>query len=1695
MVQGFLLTCLGVLVFGFVAQWSNAVYGSDPDHSSWWSAGLLFSWTFPISLLCCACWIGSCKHQAVSTKPSLDWGRSFGFGWTFKLLLGALVVRYGEARHPGPDHDFSIGIFNPSGLTSKTAVAAALPGDVWFGSETHLTHDGFRRFKTGLRALDSDFTYVVQGCPCHTQKAKAFGERAGVIALSRYPARPLAHDFPAGVFESSRVQIVGVAVGPIWIQVGIIYGFPDSRQHLDRTFRTETLVDAVVDRIGLQADGPRIICGDLNHGPAQLVALDRLKCLGFRELQEFASFRWGHQCRATTPGPLPIDQMWLSPEMQALLCGLSIHEEHWADHFSLEAHFIADPTVLASARWNMPQQFPWPNAWDCPVVCDWSNPTLAYASLWHQLEAAGSVGCSVSAHSFGRGQTLQTVHHYRPTAPLRWGRRGSEQPKFFGESLLHVRWFRQLRRIQALCRMLQCSSPSLINQVKMCEVWKAIRNSPGFGPGFCLWWSQRHVDFPALTFALPSVAVATQLLDGFRKEVRTLERQLQAARFQKAKSDRSSQPNLIFRDCAKESPEVLDTLVHEVVGAIVEVDPYNASVTLAQPCALEPTLPVVVQGSPRHIFHVDGSEVTLSDVTGVQVGDQIRQQVVHISDRAIMDEFIRVWKPRWNKLSHVVEGQWSQITQFCARTFGPIPWHFQPLSAQRLAHAFRHKKRKSAVGPDGVSRQDLISLPQSGLIALTDMMHAVEQGGRWPEQLVQGFVSSLHKGRGVGVDAYRPIVVYPLVLRTWSTLRAKDALHSLSSWLPPSVRGGIPGGQAKEIWFQVSQLIEASFAQDQALVGVVVDIQRAFNALPRWPIWSLLAQMDFPIQVVRGWASFLGQQSRRFRVRKSISEGCQSVTGFPEGCALSVFAMALVDMMLDAWLMAQQQIVHSIHTYVDDWHILARSPANLEQIWVRLLEFSRILDLNVDHRKSFVWAVRSSDRAALQEGPLQVLLASKALGAHHNFCRRKGNKALIDRVMSLQSLWTKLRSSASPYAVKTRALVQVAWPRAFFGISVVFVGRAHFQKLRTGAVRGLKADRIGSNPMAHLATSTPWADPEAWSILQTFREVREVGCAEAMVAMLQFIASGSGIAPPNGPASVLVDRASRLGWQLCFDGSFRDQFGKFSPLHLHWDALVARIKWSWPQVMSCEFSHRWTFAGIQNASLDEVSRLLKSFSPQDQVFLRCALDGTLYHDVSKTSDNRGADSQCVFCHSPDSVWHRLWECPAFCSCRQDFKWFGILHELPKAQTCHGWPMLSSAWISLQNWFCALPEYCRSFSLPCGEGVLDLFTDGTCACPTEPVLRYSAWSLTCAVSDVSVLEHSVLACSHTRGMHQTAFRAELEAMVVALEAVSASSRRARIWCDCLAVVRGVRRLQQGGIVKPNRSHSDLWLRIQHALSQLDDSRVQVVKVVSHASADLAMSEVERWAFWHNQLADRAATDFNQRRCSGFWERWTQTERALKSGRIIHQDILKVILKVAYLGRTLQPPQHPPSAIPAVPETIETEVPAAWVKSRWSFSGQLAKKYRHANVVAIHGWWQQIGVPALKSRVTLRWVSGVQLYIDFWFTMQFGGVISPVHGKWYTDMQQLPGAEFGVGKRAAMFVRLWTAYLKDNRFPVAHRLAKPHSGSLQYWCMCWKLPWSQRRLDSIDAAILRAYGHQVARPGDLAMTALPLPVDDW
>ena len=900
-------------------------------------------------------------------------------------------------------------------------------------------------------------------------------------------------------------------------------------------------------------------------------------------------------------------------------------------------------------------------------------------------------------------------------------------------------------------------------------------------------------------------------------------------------------------------------------------------------------------------------------------------------------------------------------------------------------------------------------------------------------------------------------------------------------------RGGVPQCQAKMIWYHIAQLVEFAHLESCSLQGLAVDIRRAFNALPREPLWHLLKCLQFPEPILHAWSAFVGQQQRRFRVRGSISGPHWSCTGFPEGCAMSVFAMALTDMMLDAWLAAMIPTIHSLHTYVDDWHVLANTPDDLHEIWQWLVQFADMLELEVDASKSFMWAAHDTDRRQLQDGPVPVLLASKALGAHHNFCRRKGNRGLTDRVVALGSLWSRLRNSFSPLAVKARVLYQLAWPRAFYGISVVHLGRSHYIQLRTGALRGLRSNRIGSSPALHLCTFNLWCDPEAWCILQTFREAREVGNIQALQMLLQLCGSGTALVPQNGPAAILLARATRLGWTLLPSGLFSDSFGDFDVFGLPWDSLVARVKWAWPLVLGAEHSHRKSFAGLHLSWLDEVPRTLAKFSSQDQIYLRCAMDGTLYQDVAKDKSERGHASVCQFCHSQDSFFHRLWCCPAIDDCRDSFRWKSLLSVLPMSLTCHGWPLRPWAWTKLQHYFNSLGSLDCHAQIPSDgcDSVQDLFVDGTCAWPAEPCLRFSAWCVTKAAPNQSSLEHQVVAAGHTGGQHQSAFRAELEAMVVALDLVVKGHFRARIWSDCLSVIRGTRRIFRGLPIKPNKSHADLWCRIADSARVIDVGQVTLVKVVSHAECHAALDGVEEWAFWQNRLVDEAAASFNKTLPPIFWECWQQTHDSLVSGRQVHSAIQEVIIRVARKSRSLQKadgcdePAEPQHREASVDEQSAPLHPSC-LRRQWQFSTRLAKRYRWNNINAVHQWWLKYGVPALQSRAPLRWICGLQLYIDFYCSSGFLGCLSPRHGVWYDDPSENPQFVPGIGKRSTMFLRIWNAYCKENQVVIGHCVTKPDASSLAYWTMCWRLPWSPSRLTAIDI-ILQQWGRQLDRPG--------------
>ena len=275
-------------------------------------------------------------------------------------------------------------------------------------------------------------------------------------------------------------------------------------------------------------------------------------------------------------------------------------------------------------------------------------------------------------------------------------------------------------------------------------------------------------------------------------------------------------------------------------------------------------------------------------------------------------------------------------------------------------------------------------------------------------------------------------------------------------------------------------MLEQSHLGGVAYVGVVADLVKAFNQIPREPIWLALQALGCPSWFIKTWASFVGCQQRRFRVRRSVGEPICSDVGYPEGCALSVCSMSILDFMLDRWLAP----VHpTVQVVFDDWQIMHRAIEMHETIVQELWNFVAAVAMQIDLKKSYVWAVRACDRQQLRASSLKVVLSARELGAHINFCKKSGNRTLVERITSLGPTWAMMRASLSPYKHKITALKMLAWPRSLHGVSVAPLRPLHFVGLRAGAMKGLRQDRIIQVYICHWQGS-----PQILKVLPFFRQ-------------------------------------------------------------------------------------------------------------------------------------------------------------------------------------------------------------------------------------------------------------------------------------------------------------------------------------------------------------------------------------------------------------------------------------------------------------------------------------------------------------------------------------------------------------------------------------------------------------------------------
>ena len=1409
--------------------------------------------------------------------------------------------------------EFCLGVGNPSGINNKLHSLDCFPVGLWHLAETQASRHQQFAFQRHLRNVSwrsNRFLRCSLGAPAPLRVGSSVaGSWTGVLCFGDCPLRKVPCVWPSGEYHSGRVLVTVGQIGGLTVTTATLYCPPKGPTFPRATELSEELLVPITENLVFGRAGPRAILGDFNCPAGHLQQMRIWKDQGWIELQDLMQQKFGVAPRPTCKGSSTPDQIWLSPEFALLVHNVSIWNIY-PDHAMLIAGIQVPAINRHTVQWNLPGHIPWTSVdlakWENesdigPILNVSSRPVGGHHLPMDSHLDFASIDQTVSTKAFrtwGRKFETQVTHCIQPGTQQAdrsfYGRGRHTKPRqrkqlppvpkhsrpgeveqtcgFLNRA--STNWFKQLRRLQSYQHAIR-SSRSQENYHSRVALWQSILHAPGFMGGFAVWWPHRphqNQGAPMTLPCFPPEAQISQILyDDFHHNYRRFEHYQWRRRHESCQAKLLATTKGLFAVTRTEAKYALDCLEDSITQPISIVDAHQGLVTVPDPFPSQGILHWTLQSQPAQVKKMATGYEIQSDLLLVE-GQQLTCTTLVSDTSVIQERFAQLWSPRWTKHSATPAGHWHQILRFAEDHLPRGQITLPPLSVADWRRAVNSFKAQAATGPCGWTRADLVQMQDHHVQSILDFFSALEHGAAWPKQLCIGLVHSLQKrADSVTADAFRPITIMSLIYRVYTGIRAGQILSQLARWSDFMQCGFLRKRQASDIWYFVGICLEVSFQTATPVHGLVADLVKAYNTLPRTPAMEFLRILGVPSWFLAMWASHLTSFARHFVVRREVGPGLYSCTGFPEGCPLSCVAMTAVDVTWHVW-----QKVHTPRvlpmSYVDNLELLCDRVHDLDTSAFQLDHFCQLLDLSLDRRSLYAWSSTCAGRRELKQKGFIISLGNRDLGGQVTYCKQLRNKVLTDRIASVLPLFQKLRKTNLPTGVKRLNITQCIFPRALHGCEAVKLGNQHLEKLRAGVMRALHLNHAGASPVARLCLLEETLDPEWYQLQHVVKLFRHQSRSNHVVQdWWKLFHAAISVTETNGPFGKLSELLQAIG--LTLDEECRLWFsahGFVDLLRCSWTVIQWVLRRQYQNCKAAQLSQRAGFDGLQSGCDIELTKFSdKSFGLGDQAHLMTARDGSFTTDKEKAKFDTRISATCVWCNQPATQEHKFTTCSKYDHVRaQHSEVFTDWDSLPEAFRQHGL-VPSNPWIPiLWESLITLPSGVDNFQFGPVGSTVHCFTDGTASQPHSAQDSLAAWS-------VVVAQQGPVAWGPLPGIQQSVPRAEAYAILSTMLWIESFNFQGSVhlWVDNQGAVDHTRDILRGTFNPSEVDHEDIWSAIATRIGRIS-AEIVVHKVASHDLESNCESPLEDFARVWNEVADRQAAVANLTRPSYFNEIWNK-----------------------------------------------------------------------------------------------------------------------------------------------------------------------------------------------------------------------------
>ena len=725
----------------------------------------------------------------------------------------------------------------------------------------------------------------------------------------------------------------------------------------------------------------------------------------------------------------------------------------------------------------------------------------------------------------------------------------------------------------------------------------------------------------------------------------------------------------------------------------------------------------------------------------------------------------------------------------------------------------------------------------------------------------------------------RPINLLPMLYRVWSSARCRQLVRQLSQVAPDCLQGFLRGRSCRRLWLKLAWHLEDCIVNNRTLSGLVLDVVKAFNALPRAPFFQILKDMSIPEGLLRAWEASLTGLQRCFRIQGGLQNFFHTYNGFPEGDSLSV-----VPMILCGWLWAAHvqgaSVMEAEYQYqpsdvqpmvfADNFEVLTGvpDPAILQTLLMRSEGFASLLQIQLAPKKMFVWstspALRKGLRVQSSDGEvLECKLHARELGAYLNFSRMKCNRSGAARVTEVQGELFRLAFAPIRKPVKAAIVRGKYWPKALHACEAATVSATTVKDLRRSAARAiLGATREFACNALTLNILNPDTDPKGflfWRRILALREYiawypQELERVQSLLVDRRQTASGV------GPAKLFNEVCDFLGWEIRFQGSWLTsrRVGSFHFLNVCIVRLRGIFQEDFADIWSCDAGGRKYMRDLQDPEtcidVQATLALRNSLDPRDQGLLDSVLVGAARWQLRQQGRREKQDTDearlCECGALPSGLEHRWLECPLFQEVRDAHPdAVSLLRTLPLITQRYGLFIQGVEEKILRATADMRPLPSRQdLGILAHEAVA--FVDGSAHLPQERRFRQAGYAV---VVRNQLVSDDALTISGKPSGAQTVPRAELSA---GLQGVR-SGKNATVYSDCQHFVDSWDQFRELPYeLMPN---GDLWKLLDEEASRAraEGRTIRVFKVKAHQVLAKIADPHARLLAEGNDAVDKAA----------------------------------------------------------------------------------------------------------------------------------------------------------------------------------------------------------------------------------------------